>query len=379
MANDQPIRLLFFAHALQSRGTERALIRLLNGLDRKSVRPELAVVSATGEFLEDVPADVLLHRLGLEGRRTSSALLRLSKLIRSRRPHVAVGVHTSASRLLASLRVIHPRLPVVCYEADPFSRVEGSKGMYTLRRAATRITHGRLATKVVAVSDFVADDLRRELRVADDKLEVIPIPSVEPAMETLALEPVPDRLFDLPVVISLGHMFEHKDQQTLVRAFALVRGRRPTRLVMIGDGPLRKDLEALAEELGIAADVEFLGFERNPFRFLSRAQVFVSPSASEGFDVSQVEAMACGVPVVVTDAPRFQAVTDDMNGLVVPPRDPPAMAVAIERLLDDPDLAASLVAAGKSFAEGLTTEEIARRWAVLVTDLARHPPSRDRS
>ena len=379
MAIDRPIRLLFFAHALQSRGTERALIRILTGLDRSKVSPELAVVSATGEFLDDVPIDVPLHRLEMEGRRTSSAVIRLEKLIRVRRPHVAVGVHTSASRLLASIRLVHPRLRVICFEADPFSRVEGSKGWYRLRRAATRLTHGRLATKVVAVSDFVADDIRRELRVAGEKIDVIPIPSVEPTMEALARETVPDELFDLPVVISVGHMFEHKDQQTLVKAFALVRGRRPARLAMIGDGPLRRTLEALSQELGIASDVRFLGFERNPFRYLARARVFVSPSASEGFDVSQVEAMACGVPVIVTDAPRFEAVSDGINGLVVPPGDPEAMAAAIERLLDAPDLAESLARAGKAFAAGLTTAEIAGRWDVLVTQLARDHPPRDRS
>lgn len=361
-----PVRLLFFAHALQSRGTERAIIRILRELDRTKIAPELAVVSATGDFLEDVPENVPLHRLGLEGGRTSGAVLRLDRVIRRVRPHIAVGVHTSSSRLIASLRLVHPRLPVVCFEADPFSRVERSKGMYGLRRALTTVSHAWLSTKVIAVSDYVAEDIKRELHVSEKKIVVIPIPSVEPAMASLAAEPVEEELFDAPVVISLGHLFEHKDQHTLIRSFAQVRKGREARLIMIGDGPLRKELQALAKDLGVDGDVVFLGYQKNPFRYLARAQVFVSPSASEGFDVSQVEAMACGTPVVVTDAPRFQAVTHEKNGLIVTPSDPGAMAEGIERILDNPDSARAMIDAGKEFASHLTAAKIARRWETEI-------------
>ena len=369
-----PIRLLFFAHALQSRGTERAVIRILKELDRAIVRPELALVSYTGDFLADVPADVPIHRLGLEGARTSKAARRLNAIIRAVEPDIAVGVHTSASRLLAALRLLHPGLPVVCFEADPFSRVEGEKKGYRFRRLVTTLTHRVLATKVVAVSDFVADDLARELGIPAKKMDVIPIPSVEPTMFQMADEPVDDSLFSAPVVISLGHMFAHKDQQTLVRAFARVRDDRTARLMMIGDGPLRSDLEALAAELGVADDVSFMGFQKNPFKFLSRAQVFVSPSASEGFDVSQIEAMACGVPVVVTDAPRFQAVSHEVNGLVVAPKDPEAMGTAILRVLDDPDLSTKMTEAARAFAARLTSENVTRQWETLLLRLTERTP-----
>jgi glycosyltransferase involved in cell wall biosynthesis len=171
------------------------------------------------------------------------------------------------------------------------------------------------------------------------------------------------------VIISLGHMFEHKDQQTLVRAFAHVRSDRPVRLMMIGDGPLRSTLEQLAAELGVSEDVSFLGFQKNPFKFLARARVFVSPSASEGFDVSQVEAMACGLPVVVTDAPRFQAVTHEVNGLMVPPGNPEEMARAILRILDDEELNQRMVVAAKRFAEDLTSANVTRQWERLLLEI----------
>ncbi len=356
---------------MQSRGTERAVVRILTELDRSLVRPELALVSFTGDFVDDVPGDVPVHRLGLEGSKTSRAARPLARLLRSLKPDVAIGVHTSASRLLASLRPLHPRLPMICYEADPFSRVEGAKNAYRIRRLLTVVTHRFLSTRVVAVSEFVAQDLQRELRIPPRKIDVIPIPSVEPSMHEMAREPLDDPgLFDVPVIVSLGHMFEHKDQGTLVRAFAQVRADRVARLVMIGDGPMRPSLQKLAMELGIEDDVSFVGFQRNPFKFLARAQVFVSPSASEGFDVSQVEAMACGVPVVVTDAPRFQAVTHETNGLIVAPADPASMAAGIMRSLDDTELIARTTASAREFADGLTSAKIARRWEELLVDLS---------
>jgi glycosyltransferase involved in cell wall biosynthesis len=352
---------------MHSRGTERAVIRILKEFDRAIVSPELALVSYTGDFLADIPSDVPVHRLGLEGKRTSKAGLRLHALIKEVKPDVTVGVHTSASRLLSALRVVHRRLPVICFEADPFSRVEGEKNAYRARKLMTSITHRLLATRIIAVSDFVSTDIQRELRVPPSKIDVIPIPSVEPSMFEMAEETVDDpSLFSDPVIISLGHMFEHKDQQTLVRAFARVRSDRPVRLLMIGDGPLRSTLERLASDLGVSEDVSFLGFQKNPFKFLARAQVFVSPSASEGFDVSQVEAMACGLPVVVTDAPRFQAVTHGVNGLVVPPNNPEEMGRAILRMLEDEELIQTVVAAAMGFAEGLTSAKVTRQWERML-------------
>jgi glycosyltransferase involved in cell wall biosynthesis len=363
-----PVRLLVFAHALQGRGTERGLVRLLAELDRSVVTPELAVASARGEFLASVPPDVVMHDLLLGDRRTSAALPALAKLVRSRRPDCAMGVHISAGRVVAALRLFRPRLPVICMEADPFTRIEGDKGKLALRTMVSRFTY-RLASHVVAASDVVADDLVTHLHVDPRKVTIIPLPSVDDAVFSLAREPLDEPPFtaqDGHVVVTIGNMFPHKDQATLLRAFAGVVEEVPAHLVLIGEGPMRDPLGDLARDLGVSERVWFAGFQDNPFKYLARSSVFVSSSEAEGFDISQIEAMACGLPVVVTDAPRFKAVEDGRTGLLVPPRDPSALTGAILRILRSPELAARLGDNARAAATEYTSARIARRYEEVV-------------
>jgi glycosyltransferase involved in cell wall biosynthesis len=362
-----PVRLLVFAHALQGRGTERAIVRLLGQLDRSKVVPELAIASARGEFLASVPDDVVLHDLHIGDRRTIAALPALERLVRARRPDCALGVHISAGRVLAALRLVHPRLPVICMEADPFTRIEGGKGNLAVRKTLSRFTY-RLATHIVAAADVVADDLVEHLGVSREKITLIPLPSVDHEIPALAAEPLTDPPFDgdEDVVVTIGNMFPHKDQATLLRAFAEIARSQAAHLVLIGDGPVRSDLERLAGDLGIADRTSFVGFQRNPFKYLARSSVYVSPSAAEGFDISQIEAMACGLPVVVTDAPRFRAVEDGRTGLLVPPGDPHRMAAAVLSLLRDGDLASELGRNAREAAKEYTSARIARRYEELI-------------
>lgn len=343
-------------------------MRLLAELDRSIVTPELAIASARGEFLNSVPEDVVIHDLGIGERRTSAALPALAKLVRSRRPDCAMGVHISAGRVASALRLIRPRLPVICMEADPFTRIEGDKGNLALRTLASRATY-RLASHVVAASDVVADDLVTHLGVDARKITVIPLPSVDDAVFALAREPLDEPPFDAadgPVVVTIGNMFPHKDQATLLRAFAAVTAEMPAHLVLIGEGPMRAPLEDLADDLGLSGRVWFAGFQDNPFRYLARSSVFVSPSEAEGFDISQIEAMALGLPVVVTDAPRFRAVDDGRTGLLVPPRDPSALSDAVLRILRSPELGAALGEKARAAALEFTSAKIARRYERVI-------------
>lgn len=369
------MKLLVFAHALQGRGTERAIVRLLSHLDRSVVTAELAVANARGEFLSSVPDDVVVHDLDIGDRRTSAAIPALEKHIRRTRPDCAMGVHISAGRVLAALRVVRPRLRVICMEADPFTRIESAKGGLAIRKAVSRITY-RLASHIVAASDVVARDLVDELGVARRKITLIPLPSVDDEMHVLAGEALDEPPFDesdARVVVTIGNMFPHKDQATLLRAFARVVEEEPAHLVLIGEGPMRSELERLSDELTIRERVWFAGFQDNPFQYLARSSIFVSPSEAEGFDISQIEAMACGLPVVVTDAPRFRAVDDGRTGLLVPAGQPEPMARAILRILRSDELAAELGGNARDAAQEYTSAKIARRYEELIKSVVAGP------
>ena len=133
-------------------------------------------------------------------------------------------------------------------------------------------------------------------------------------------------------------MSGEKDYPTLLRAFAEVVRSRPARLVILGQGVERESLLELAERLGVSERFDLPGFDVNPFRYMSRASVFVLSSRYEGFPNVLAQAMACGAPVVSTDCRSgpSEMLEGGRWGRLVPVGDWRAMARAIEDTLDDP-------------------------------------------
>lgn len=167
------------------------------------------------------------------------------------------------------------------------------------------------------------------------------------------------------------------DNATAIRALALLRGHHPAaRLTLAGSGPQEAELRRLAQELGLAAQVEFTGrLERDAMaERLRRASVALNPSLVDNMPNSVLEALASGVPVVSTDVGGVPyIVTDGVTASLVPPSDPQAMATAIEALLDDPAAARQQAERGLQAVQAYTWARVGPRWAA-VYDRARRPP-----
>ena len=198
----------------------------------------------------------------------------------------------------------------------------------------------RAADRIVAVSRSVATSLTEELGLEAGRIRTIPNPIVTAALYEKATAPLDDPWFASgapPVVLGVGRLAPQKDFPTLIRAFAQVRAGREARLVILGEGPERRALEALTRQLGVAADVKLPGFDHNPFRYMSRASVFALSSIYEGLPGALIQAMACGCRVISTDGPggAREVLENGENGPLVPRRDPGALARGISALLDD--------------------------------------------
>ena len=149
-------------------------------------------------------------------------------------------------------------------------------------------------------------------------------------------------------MISVGRLVYYKGFDVLIRAMASVRGK----LVIVGDGPLRGELQGLAAQLGVTDKVVFAGEINNagvmPYYHAADLFALASVARSEAFGIVQIEAMAAGLPVVNTslDSGVPFVSLDGQTGLTVPPENPTALAGAINRLLDDDGLRQSLGQAG---------------------------------
>jgi glycosyltransferase involved in cell wall biosynthesis len=205
----------------------------------------------------------------------------------------------------------------------------------------------------VCVSEYIR---RRALEwgYPAGRTTVLPI-----GVDTDLIKPVP--VGEAPRIVHVARLVEVKGTADLLRAFAVVRRRLPAaELVIIGDGPLRARLGALADELGVAGAVRFLGARPHPevLAQIAASSVLCLPSATapndaqEGLGMVLLEAAATGRPVVGTDHGGIpEAVVDGVTGYLVPERDPEALAERLHALIADPDLGERLGAAGRAMVE----------------------------
>jgi glycosyltransferase involved in cell wall biosynthesis len=153
-------------------------------------------------------------------------------------------------------------------------------------------------------------------------------------------------------IITAARFVPQKDLETLLRAFAVVLNAEPdAKLVVLGDGPLRPQLEALAASLGISGSVSMPGADANPFRWFSKSKVFAMSSRWEGFGMTIVEAMACGCTVVSTSCPSgpSEILEDGKFGTLVPVGNPELMGTALIDALRSPRAGERNVARAKEF------------------------------
>ncbi len=197
------------------------------------------------------------------------------------------------------------------------------------------------ADAVVCNSQDTAESIARDYRVSRDKLRVLYNPVVQRAtagtrMEfraTLNIRP------DEVLIGNVGGLLEWRDQATLLRAFAELRSHcRAVRLVIIGDGPLRRELARLAAELKISDAVEFVGYTDRIGDYLSAMDIYVNPALDEGFGIAVVEAMLSGLPVLLANAGAHpELIADDTHGLLFPGRNDQTLARQLRELVMHPE------------------------------------------
>ena len=207
-----------------------------------------------------------------------------------------------------------------------------------LRRAKRAYPH---ADASVGVSRGVASELSEVVGVPVGRVHTIYNPVVSEALVRNSDQPAGHPWLDNPgprVILAAGRLSKQKDFPTLLTAFAKLRERCPARLIVLGKGHLRPALESQAKELRIFDDVDFPGFARNPFAFMTKASLFVLSSRYEGLPTVLIEAMACGCPVVSTDTPfgPDEILEDGRWGELVPVGDAKALSEAMLRTLENP-------------------------------------------
>ncbi|MGE5590083.1 MAG: glycosyltransferase family 4 protein [Bacillota bacterium] len=250
-----------------------------------------------------------------------------------------VHAHSSKAGALTRLAAASRGIPVIfTAHGLVYNNVAMAAWKRQVYASAERFL-GRYTSHLVTVSQADANAARRHRLVSDDRLTVVPNGVPVPLQEDLPALRVEGRqrlgLNPQAVVVGvIARLHPDKDLATWLRAAALARQQMPVlRFVVIGDGPEGAALRHLAHDLGLGEAIVWAGEQPDAARLLPALDAFALSSVKEGLPLTLLEAMAAGVPVAATAVGGVpEAVEDGRTGLLVPPRDPEALAEAMLRL-----------------------------------------------
>ena len=366
-------KLALFLPSLHGGGAERVKVNLAQGFAERGLKVDLVLAKAEGPYLSRVSSKVRV--VDLRAKRVLYSLPALVQYLRRERPAALLSAlnHANVVAIWAKkLACVKTRLVATEHTVLSQSTENTSSLRGRLMPLLIRLFYP-WADAVVAVSRGVAEDLSSMTGLPLNKIKVIYNPVITPELFAKAEEPVDHPWFrpgEPPVILGVGRLTAAKDFPTLIRAFALVHKERPARLMILGEGEDRPELEALVRELGLEQDVALPGFVENPYKYMKRAAVFVLSSRWEGLPTVLIEALALGTPVVSTDCPSGprEILKGGECGLLVPPGDPKKLAEGILRILTDKALACELAEKGRRRATDFTVDKAVEQYLTLIKE-----------
>lgn len=332
---------------LHGGGAEKMLVRLSGGLSSRGYTVDLVVGDRSGELVGRIPHGVNL--VDLKAGRIAKSLIPLVGYLRANEPDCLLSTMNAANvvaivagHLSGTETGLVARMPNTDFASAEV--VVGRKDRLVYRILPSVY---RYADRIVAISEGAKRETVAYISGLDAaNVTVIYNPVISDNDFEMMSEPVSHSWFDgkSDVIVAAGRLSEEKDFETLLRAYERVGSQRDVRLVILGEGSKRPELESLAEELEIGDTVDMPGFVDNPYKYMAHADVFAMSSVSEGFGNVLVEAMACGTTVVSTDCPHGpgEILEDGRYGLLVPVGSPSALASGLNWALDNPLAASTL-------------------------------------
>jgi glycosyltransferase involved in cell wall biosynthesis len=332
-----------FLPALAGGGAERAMLHLAQGFAERGFPTDLVLANAEGDYLSHVPDSVRVVDLQSRFPVVLSKTIALRRYLQQERPAVLFSALDILSSAIWAQRLSGvPTRVMMCVQTH-LSRQFRNHQPHTIGKIRPRLVRWFYpqADAIIAASRGVAADVATLIGVPVESIQVIHNPVVTPEVLQKMQEPVDHPWFapgEPPVILGVGRLVSQKDFPNLIHAFAQVRQQRAARLLILGEGEDRAQLEAQVRSLGLEADVSLPGFVENPYAYMAQASIFALSSIFEGFGNVVAEAMATGTPIVSTDCESGPAeiLLNGKYGKLVPPENSDALAAAIVATLDHP-------------------------------------------
>jgi len=372
----QMIDIALYIHSFAGGGAERVMIQLANHWagQGKSV---VFIVNQDSGALRDL-LDPAVQKTVLGARGALFGVIPLARTLKTLRPGAllsAIPEINVAAVTAGRLSGLDLRIVVVEHISISNRVASGNAVRRSLLPFLIKTAYPH-ADYIAAVSNAARDELRRLLKsVQPERISTLynPVWPMAPVAGEAAADVHPWFGQEVPALLAVGRLSEQKNHANLLKAFAIARADRPLKLIVIGEGPLEHELKHLALELGVADDVDFLGYQSAPGRFYHAADLFVLSSDFEGLPLSIMEALSCGLQVVSTNCPSGpdELLEGGSHGVLVPVANPQGLADGILHALDHPIPPEQL----RRRATAFEIEAVARAYESLLFGAASRPGS----
>lgn len=365
----EPTRVLWLSKGLDRGGTETLLANSASHIDRARFDVEVAyLLPQRTAMVDDIRGtNTRVHCLQQRNGADLSWALRLRRLVRYRRIDI---LHTHMPLPAAVARVVLRDLPTVLVHTEHNTWESYRRPT----RTVNSLTFGRNAA-VIAVSAAVRDS------IVQTRKDPTPVHLVyhginyaaarrgeQARREARAHLGLRDDGF---VIGTVGNFRVEKDQATLISAFRMMKQDHPdAQLLLVGLGQLEPALRAQVTAFNLHGSVHFVGARANVFELLPAFDLFALSSVYEGLGIALVEALASGLPCVATSVGGVPEVfSDGVEGLLVPPRDPAALAAAMSKMADNPEIRAEMGAAAAQRARAFDVRHAVRRMEQIYDEV----------
>jgi len=329
-------KIYIFIYSMAGGGAEKVALLLGNKFIQKGIDVSIVLLQKEGVFLEKIDKKIKIYCLngiankicGIFGK-----ILVFSSFLVKHKPDIILSIGEWPNTITPiSVKLIPYKPKVILAEQNTKSFFNSEE--YNVSKLVKFFAKKSyfFAKNIVCVSSAIKEKLLKE-NFDKKKLLVICNPIDIEEINIKAAEEVTHSWFKnkkTPNIVAVGRLHPQKDYPTMLKALKLVLKVKKVHLIVLGDGLLREKLNSLCVQLGIKSSVDFIGFQKNPYKYIKKADLFVHSARYEGFANVFTEALACGKKIVTTDCDTPREILEEGKyGKIVPIGDYRSLADAI--------------------------------------------------
>jgi glycosyltransferase involved in cell wall biosynthesis len=359
------IKVLYVITSLGLGGAEKLLLYYLKNLDKKKYSIYVCCFrDKPDDLMEEMSDYAEIINLKVKNKFNPVIIFYMLKLIREIKPNI-IHTHLFQPRVYATIANLFNRQSVLITQKH--SIVNPKKHNIFILFEMISISMNK---RVIAISESVKNSLIKYEFIPPNKIFLLPN-----CIDYQAFNRASNRQFirntNEIVIGTVGRLEKVKGINYLLLAMKIILAKFPyARLEIVGDGSLLEELEEISKKIGISNSVKFFGKFTDVIPFYKRMDIFVLPSILEGFGIVLLEAMAAGIPVVASDVDGIrEVIIQGESGILIPPKNPDALASAVIQLIENPQLVKSLVENGFKRAQLFDVQEHVMKLESLYSNL----------